>query len=284
MEEQPYDVWAVGDAYDRYMGRWSRQVAEVFEDRLGGGTGLRWLDVGCGTGALATAVVARCRPRAVVGLDRSTGFVRAARAAAPAPAYFAVADALALPLRDAVCDAAVSGLALNFLASPEAALAEAVRVVRPGGLVAAYVWDYAGGMAFLRRFWDAAAAVDPAASALDEGRRFPLCRPGPLRALWAGAGLADVAVAPIEVPTVFTGFADLWEPFLSGQGPAPGYVATLTPAARDRLRAGLAATLPTRPDGSIPLSARAWAVWGRRPGTCAGPARVPAAEGERRGD
>ncbi|WP_445269938.1 class I SAM-dependent methyltransferase [Streptomyces sp. DSM 41634] len=265
MEERPPDVWAEADAYERYMGRWSRQVAEVFLARLGIRSGLRWLDVGCGTGALTAAVAARCRPGAVVGLDRSPAFLRAARAAAPAPARFAVADASALPFRDAVVDAVGSGLALNFLEPPAAAAAEAARVVRPGGLVAAYVWDYAEGMAFLRRFWDAAASVDPAASMRDEGRRFPLCRPGPLRALWTGAGLVDVTVDPIEVPTVFNGFADLWEPFLSGQGPAPGYVATLAPAARDRLRTRLATTLPAEPDGTISLAARAWAVRGRRP-------------------
>src|SRR4051794_40541502 len=114
MAQRPAEVWAEGHAYERYMGRWSRQVAEVFVARLGGRNGLRWLDIGCGTGALTRAVAARRRPLAVVGLDRSTGFLRAARAAAPAPARFAVADASALPFRDAVFDAAVSGLALNF--------------------------------------------------------------------------------------------------------------------------------------------------------------------------
>ncbi|MFE0605041.1 class I SAM-dependent methyltransferase [Streptomyces sp. NPDC058892] len=261
----PSDVWARGDAYERYMGRWSRRVAELFLARLGAPAALRWLDVGCGTGALTSQVASRCRPRTVLGLDRSGEFVRAARAAAPVPARFAVADASALPLCDAVFDAVVSGLALNFVEPPEAAVAEAARVVRPGGLVAAYVWDYADGMALLRLFWDAAAAVDPAAAALDEGRRFPLCRPDPLRALWTGAGLTDVTVGSVEVPTVFTGLEDLWEPFLSGQGPAPGYVATLAPAARDRLRTRLAATLPAGPGGSVRLTARAWTVRGRRP-------------------
>ncbi|MGW6613566.1 class I SAM-dependent methyltransferase [Streptomyces erythrochromogenes] len=266
MEEGgPCDVWAEGDAYERYMGRWSRRVAEVFVTRLGGPAGLRWLDIGCGTGALTAAVATRCRPRTVLGLDRSPEFVRAARAAAPGTARFAVADASALPLRDAAFDAVVSGLALNFLEPPGTAVAEAARVVRPGGCVAAYVWDYAEGMTLLRRFWDAAAALDPAAAALDEGRRFALCRPGPLRALWTGAGLVDVTVAPIEVPTVFNRFEDLWEPFLSGQGPAPGYVATLTPEARELLRTRLVETLPVRPDGSVALAARAWAVRGARP-------------------
>ncbi|MEU6866783.1 class I SAM-dependent methyltransferase [Streptomyces sp. NPDC046876] len=268
MREQRFDVWAAGDAYDRYMGRWSRLVAGEFLTWLGAGGGLRWLDVGCGTGALTAAVAGRCHPRTVLGLDRSAGFLASAGATAPAPAHFAVADALSLPVRDEACDVAVSGLALNFLPDPGAAVAEAARVVRQGrggGLVAAYVWDYSGGMGLLNSFWAAAVALDPSAAALDEGRRFPLCRPDPLRAVWEGAGLADVVVAAIEVPTVFAGFADLWEPFLSGQGPAPGYVATLAPAARDRLRDALGRAVPTRPDGSIPLTARAWAIRGTRP-------------------
>ncbi|MEU4497811.1 methyltransferase domain-containing protein [Streptomyces sp. NPDC023998] len=265
MKEQRFDMWAAGDAYERYMGRWSRLVADGFVASLSCADGLRWLDVGCGTGALTAAVAARCRPRMVVGLDRSAGFVVSARAAAPASACFVVADALSLPVRDEWCDVAVSGLALNFLSGPGAAVAEMARVVRPGGLVAAYVWDYAEGMAFLRHFWDAAVAVEPSAAALDEGRRFPVCRPDPLRALWTEAGLVDVAVAPIEVPTVFAGFADLWEPFLAGQGPAPGYVAALAPITRDRLRDTLGEAVPTRPDGSIAFTARAWAVQGSRP-------------------
>lgn len=266
MKEQRCDVWAAGDAYERYMGRWSRLVADGFVASLGCADGLRWLDVGCGTGALTAVVAGRCRPRTVVGLDRSAGFVVSARAAAPASARFVVADALSLPVRDEGCDVAVSGLALNFLPEPGEAVAEMARVVRPGGLVAAYVWDYAEGMAFLRHFWDAAVAVEPSAAALDEGRRFPVCRPDPLCALWTEAGLVDVAVAPVEVPTVFAGFADLWEPFLAGQGPAPGYVATLAPITRDRLRDALSEAVPTRPDGSIAFTARAWSVRGSRPG------------------
>ncbi|MGW6710180.1 class I SAM-dependent methyltransferase, partial [Streptomyces sp. NPDC054956] len=147
MEERRFDTWAAGDAYERYMGRWSRPLADEFVAWLDRPDGLRWLDVGCGTAALTAAVAGRCRPRTVVGLDRSAGFVAAARASAPAPAHFLVADGLALPVRDAVCDVAVSGLVLNFLPTPSAAVAEAYRVVRPGGLVAAYVWDYAEGMA-----------------------------------------------------------------------------------------------------------------------------------------
>ncbi|WP_371650127.1 MULTISPECIES: class I SAM-dependent methyltransferase [unclassified Streptomyces] len=276
-QDRRFDVWAAGNAYERYMGRWSRTVAERFVTWLGCPDGLRWLDVGCGTGALTTTVAARCGPAALLGVDRSAGFAASARgrfAAAQVPgtaarARFAVADAGALPVPDASCDVVVSGLVLNFLPGPGSALAEAVRVGRPGATVAAYVWDYAEGMRLLRHFWDAALALDPAAAALHEGRRFPQCRPDPLRGLWTGAGLLDVAVAEIEVDTVFTGFADLWEPFLSGQGPAPGYVAALAPPARDRLRTALRQAVPARPDGSIALTARAWAVRGRKPGGAA---------------
>ncbi|MFB7579474.1 methyltransferase domain-containing protein [Streptomyces hydrogenans] len=280
------EVWTAGEEYERYMGRWSRLVAEEFVGWLGEGDGGGYrLDAGCGTGALTAAAAAHGRARAVVGVDRSAGFVAAARGAVPAAAGFVVADAGALPVRDGALDAVVSGLALNFLPLPDAAVAGWARAVRPGGLVAAYVWDYAGGMGFLRCFWDAAVAVDPSAAALDEGGRFPLCRPEPLRALWSGAELVDVVVAPIEVPTVFSGFPDLWEPFLSGQGPAPGYVAALDADTRVQLREALRAALPVRPDGSITLTARAWAVRGRRPegGTDpAGPRRAHRPDDPRR--
>ncbi|MEV6106171.1 class I SAM-dependent methyltransferase [Streptomyces sp. NPDC051940] len=264
MVEQRFDRWSAGGAYERYMGRWSRAVAREFVVWTGE-RGPRWLDVGCGTGALSAAVVERCRPGLVVGVDRSAGFVAAARDGVRGPARFVVGDAMRLPVRDGAFDAAVSGLALNFVPGPDAALAGMARAVRPGGLVAGYVWDYAGGMGLLRHFWDAAAALSPDAVELDEGRRFAWCRPGPLRALWAGAGLVDVAVGEVEVTMVFAGFAELWEPFLAGQGPAPGYAAALPPADRRQLRDLFRAGLPVGPDGSIALSARAWAVRGRRP-------------------
>jgi SAM-dependent methyltransferase len=199
----------------------------------------------------------------VVGVDPSAGFLANARARiGDARAAFTAGDARALPVADRRFDAVVSGLALNFVPEPGRAAAEIVRVTRPGGVVAAYVWDYADGMAMIRKFWDAAIALDPEATALDEARRFPLCRPEPLRALWTDAGIADVIVEPIDVPTVFRDFDDLWNPFLGGQGPAPGYVGSLTENRRLALRDRLAADLPTREDGSIALTARAWAVRG----------------------
>lgn len=126
--------------------------------------------------------------------------------------------------------------------------------------MAAYVWDYAGGMGMLRHFWEAAAALDPAAADLDEGRRFPLCQPESLRLLWTEAGLSEVTVRPIDILTVFTDFEDYWQPFLGGQGPAPGYVASLTEKTRQALLDLLHARLP---GGAISLTARAWAVRGQ---------------------
>ncbi|RSS78281.1 class I SAM-dependent methyltransferase [Streptomyces sp. WAC06614] len=247
------------------MGRWSRRAAELFVSWLGCGPGLRWLDVGCGTGALTATVAARCRPRTVVGVERSAAFTAAARAAVPPQVGLAVADGQRLPVRDASFDVAVSGLVLNFLPAPHDAVAEAVRAVRPGGTVAAYVWAYGDGMDLLDRFWAAATAADPAAAGLDERTRFPLCRPEPLRRLWTGAGLSEVAVTPVEPTAVLADFTELWEPFLAGQGPAPGYVAALAPPARARLHDALRAAVPARPDGSITLGLRAWAVRGRTP-------------------
>jgi len=257
------DVWAVGNAYEAYIGRWSRPVAAAFVPGLRRPAGGRWLDLGCGTGALTDAVLALAEPDAVVGVDPSEGFLAEARRRVNDPrASFRSGDAASVPLAEGAVDTVVSGLALNFVPEPDRALAECVRVTAPGGVVAAYVWDYAEGMTMLRFFWDAATALDPDAARLDEGPRFPLCRPDPLRRLWTDAGLADVTVQAIEVPTRFADFDDYWHPFLGGQGPAPGYVASLTPERRDALADRLRERLPAGPDGSIPLTARAWAVQG----------------------
>jgi hypothetical protein len=153
---------------------------------------------------------------------------------------------------------------LNFVPEPPRAVAELARVAAPGGVVAAYVWDYAEGMQFMRLFWDAAAELDPAAAELDEGRRFTLCAPDPLAALWTSSGLRAVDVRAVEIPTEFAGFDDLWQPFLGGQGSAPTYVASLPVDRRDALRDLLRARVPAEPDGAVRLRARAWAVRGRR--------------------
>jgi SAM-dependent methyltransferase len=257
------EVWASGAAYESYVGRWSRLAAKEFLGWLAVPPGKRWLDVGCGTGALGGMILAMASPAQVDAVDRSEGYVAYAREQAKDPRVrFEVADAQALPSGDAAYDAVVSGLALNFFPDPARAVAEMARVARAGATVAAYVWDYAGRMELMRHFWDAAGALDPAARDLDEGRRFPLCRPEPLAALFRHAALADVETRAIDVPTVFRDFDDYWTPFLGGQGPAPGYVASLDEARRAALRERLRAALPAGPDGAIRLVARAWAVRG----------------------
>jgi SAM-dependent methyltransferase len=259
-------VWADGDAYEAYVGRWSRQVAVGFLRGLAVPPGLHWLDVGSGTGALTSTILTHANPVQVTGIDPSEGFVAVARTRITDPrAVFQVGDARALPLSDRVVDVVVSGLTLNFVPEPARAVREWVRVVRPAGAVAAYVWDYGEGMAMMRHFWAAAAQLDPASAERDEGRRTTVGQPDTLRALWEQAGLRGVSVRPVDVPTTFIDFADYWTPFLGGQGSAPGYVATLAEPDRAALRELLAARLPVEPDGSIRLTARAWAVRGSRP-------------------
>jgi SAM-dependent methyltransferase len=257
-------IWASGPPYEAYVGRWSRRVAEQFLPWLAVPQGRSWLDVGCGTGALTEAVLRDTAPSAVAGIDASAGFVGYAREQlADERVTFEVADAAGLPFEECRFDAVVSGLVLNFLPDPAAALAEMARVVRPGGTVAVYVWDYAEGMQLMRHFWDAAAALDPDARQLDEGVRFPICRPEPLAALWRAAQLEQVAVRAIDVPTVFRDFDAYWSPFLGAQGPAPSYAMGLDEIRRAALREEIRARCPVAEDGSIHLQARAWAVQGR---------------------
>lgn len=258
------DEWAAGDAYQAYMGRWSERIAEAFVRWLGVPAHQTWLDVGCGTGALTATILARADPAEIVGVDPSEGFLTTARTRIDdARATFRTGDAQSLPVPDGRFDAVVSGLVLNFVPDPHRALAEFVRVARSGGLVAAYVWDYSEGMEMLRHFWDAARALDPAAA--DEGLRFALCRPEPLQKLWADGGLEHVAAEALEVATTFADFEDFWRPFLGGQGPAGGYAVSLSDEQREALRELLREHLPSRVDGSIELTARAWAVRGTRP-------------------
>jgi len=266
-ETSRHDAWSAGESYDRYMGRWSRRIAPVFLDWLDQPQGLDWLEVGCGTGALSAAILDRCAPRSLVSIDASEGFVARARQNVPdGRVTFEVGDAQALARSDASVDVAVSALVLNFIPDRPKALAEMRRVVRPRGTIAFYVWDYpGGGVEFMRAFWNAATRLDPAAADLTEDKRFPFCTPAALMELASGAGLRSPACSPIEVPTIFEGFDDFWDPFTLGTGPAPGYCMSLSPPARTRLREELERTLRRERDGAIAMKARAWAVRARTP-------------------
>jgi ubiquinone/menaquinone biosynthesis C-methylase UbiE len=257
------DMWSSGDSYEAYVGRWSRPVAGRFLEWLDPPAGARWLDVGCGTGALTDEIVCNAAPSVVLGLDPSPAFVTHAAGHVPDPrALFAVGDARALPVTDGWFDVVVAGLMLNFVPERTRALAEMRRAARIGGVVAVYVWDYPGGMQLISRFWEAAEELDPAVRRESEGVRFGFCRPEALRAMFRAADLTDVAVEPVVVPTVFEDFDDLWSPFLRATGPAPAYVTSLDDDRRADLRARLQAALPVEDDGSIHLTARAWTVRG----------------------
>lgn len=223
----------------------------------------RWLDVGCGTGALSQTILATSNPKTIEGIDRSDGFVAYARNKVnDRRVTFEVGDAQALPVESNPYDVAVSGLVLNFVPQPERMVSEMTRAVKQNGIVALYVWDYSGKMQLMRYFWDAAKAIDPAAADLDEGLRFPVCNPDALRDLFRNAGLNQVKTKAIDVETHFKDFDDYWNPFLGGQGPAPGYAMSLSEEKRAQLRERIRASLPFALDGFIPLVARAWAVKG----------------------
>jgi SAM-dependent methyltransferase len=248
-------------AYDRHIGRYGAELARALIDAAGVRPGERALDVGCGPGALTGALAERLGAGRVAAVDPSPPFAAACRARHPG-ADVTVAAAEALPFADAAFDRALAQLVLNFMTDPPAGVAEMRRVTRPGGTVAAAVWDYAGEMILLRRFWDAAVALDPAAAEQDEGRSMPYCSPDELHALWSAAGLEDVRVAAAVVGAGYDGFDDLWAPLESGVGPSGAYVAAR--GAGDR--AALAAELRWRLGvGDMPfrLTARAWIVGGR---------------------
>lgn len=257
------DAWERGDPYEQYVGRWSRQVAPLFLHWLGVPAGRRWLDVGCGTGALCAAILDACSASSVAGVEPSEGFLESARRQLAGRAMLHRGSAIAIPLPDASVDVVVSGPVLNFVPDPAAALAEMARVTGPGGVIAAYVWDYVGKMGLMRFFWDAAVEADASVAPLDEGLRFPLCRPEALIALFAAARLEQIDVTAIDIATPFASFDDYWRPFLGGQGPAPAYAMSLDEPARVRLRENIRQRVPVNPDGSISMTARAWAVRAR---------------------
>jgi SAM-dependent methyltransferase len=258
------DRWAQARAYEMYMGRWSGTLAARFVDWIAAPPAAHWLDVGCGTGAFSQAILDRAAPASVTGCDSSAGFVAFAQAHRRDPRVrFEVASAAALPARSPGYDVVASNLVLNFLPSPPESVRAMAATTVPGGLIAACVWDYAGGMQFVRRFWDAAIRVDAAAVSLDEARRFPICETGALGALFTSAGLSGVTTSELVIETRFRDFADVWEPMLGGVGPVGTYLAKAPPSTRDAIAHELEQMLPRTPGGGIDLTARALVVSGR---------------------
>ena len=253
------------EAYERFMGRWSRELAPMLVDFAGVPDGARVLDIGSGTGALARAIAERKAKCQVVGIDPSSEYVTyaAAQNKTGGRVQFQVGDAQQMRFPNAAFEASVSLLVFNFIPDPMKALGEVSRVTKLGGIVSAAVWDYGAGMRMLRVFWDAAGAVDPASAKADESH-MPLCRAGELGRLWRQGGLEQVAERPLEFTMRFASFADCWEPFLLGQGPAGAYVKTLPGARLAAIRSEVKRRLSLRSE-ALPflLPARAWAVRGR---------------------
>jgi SAM-dependent methyltransferase len=258
--------FADADGYDLLMARWSRMLGRELVRFAGIPLGARVLDVGCGTGSLVDALLGAVQPAGVVGIDPSAAFVGLARSRfGDARVRFETGDAQALAFPDGSFTCAASMIALNFVPAPACAVAEMRRVTGAGGLVTACVWDYGGEMLMLRRFWDAAVALDPAAAARHEAG-MPLCRAGELGELWRTAGLTHVREGALEIATRFATFDDFWQPFLCGVGPSGAYAASLAPQMARALEARLRRELwDDRPGESREFPARAWAVAGRVP-------------------
>ncbi len=257
-------MFSAGESYDRFMGRWSRELAHLFVEFARINDGHAVLDAGSGTGALTEAVAAVAPSSAIIGIDPAAAQIAYAQTRHPGEGLvrFEVGDAQQLRFRDGTFDRTLLLLALNFIPDPSKALAEMIRVTRAGGSVAAAVWDYGEGMEMLRAFWDEANALSAAADARDE-RHMPLCRRGELGTLWRNQRLLDVSEEALTIRTRFASFADYWSPFLENQGPAGAYVAALGSKERERLRQRLhTRLLGSGPDRAIVLRARAWAVRG----------------------
>ncbi|MEM9905335.1 MAG: methyltransferase domain-containing protein [Cyanobacteria bacterium P01_D01_bin.44] len=248
-------------AYHAFIGRWSQLVARKFLAWLNVGPNRSWLDVGCGTGALTTEILALASPQRIWGLDPSEERINYAQKACP-KAQFEVSNAESLPKDWCDFDVVVSGLALNVMPNPAQALSEIIRVTRPGGLVAAYCWDFVEGMQPLRYLWDALIELDPNAAKVDPAYRYPLSQPEPLQQLFATVGLQSVELQRLEVPTPFKDFDDYWLPLLSGNGKTQRYLAGLEASKRYRVREKLKERLPIQPEGTIHLSVKAWAIRG----------------------
>jgi len=256
-------MFSLSEGYERFMGRWSRLLAPAYMAFAGIRNGERLLDVGTGTGAVASAMATAMPSSEIVGIDTSESFIAYARAHARSDRLrFEAGDAQALRQRDASFDHTMSLLVMNFVPDHEKALNEMRRVTRRGGVVSACVWDYNAGMEMLRIFWDEVVALDPAMEAKDE-RHMKLSREGQLGALWRKAGLTHVQEGALTIEQRYASFGDYWTPFLRGAGPGGAYVVSLPEERRRQLEARLRKRLLNEgADSPFTLKARAWCARG----------------------
>jgi SAM-dependent methyltransferase len=255
---------APAEAYDRFVGRYSGALARALMEAAGVAAGQRALDVGCGPGALTAELAAVLGAERVAAVDPSPGFAAACRARNPGVGV-EVAPAEALPFADAAFDVALAQLVVNFMADAEAGVREMARVTRPGGTVGAATWDYAGEMTLLRAFWDAAAELDAAAQARDEGHAMRFATAAELAGLWTACGLTAVETGAAVVAAGYADFEDLWLPLEHGVGPAGAYTTSLGEDGRGALREAMRDRLGVAAGEPFELTARAWLVTGRAP-------------------
>ncbi len=263
LKEREAKMFTVSSGYERYMGRWSRLLAPAYVGFAGVKNGERILDVGTGTGALASALEVAMTSSELAGIDPSEGFINYAKKNAKSGRVsFEVGDAQALRFKDASFDHTMSLLVMNFIPDHNKAIAEMRRVTRPKGVVSSCVWDYNEGMQSLRFFWDEVTALDPAMAPKDE-RNMKLTREGQLGEVWKKAGLVNVEEKPLVIDQAFSSFEDYWGPFLTGVGPGGAYVVSLPLERRVQLEARLRKRLlGNRDDGAFVLKARVWCVRG----------------------
>ena len=259
-------MFAASAGYERFMGRWSRLLAPAYIAFAGIKNGDRVLDVGTGTGSLATTLEATMPESEIVGIDPSEGFIAyAQKNAKSARTHFEVGNAEALKFNDASFDNTLALLVMNFVPDHRKAVTEMRRVTRPQGIVSACVWDYDRGMQMLRFFWDEAVAFDPAIEPKDE-RHMKLSHQGELSDLWGQAGLINIKEEPLTIDQAYSSFNDYWEPFTKGAGPGGAYVVSLSQERREQLEARIRKRLlGDRDDGPFKLTATAWCVRGQVP-------------------
>jgi len=259
-----HDVWELGSSYESYIGCWSYQIALSFLKKIDTEPGMDWVDIGCGTGALTRAILLCCQPFCLTGVEPSLGMLNwTNQQLKDKNLRFIEGKASDLPFTDDSVDIAVSGLVLNFLPEPVHALKEMKRIVRPGGRIAFYVWDYAhGGLELVRAFWNAAVSVTPDARRFSDAVRFSWCNEDSLTDLMVEAGLKEIKSERIVIPTLFENFEDYWQRFSKGAGPASSYYKQLPLSEQTEIRTTLQNSFTYNPNGSLELSAAAWALQG----------------------